>query len=147
MTTITTATAAARLGITPRHVRHLIKTGQLPATKQGRDWLIDENDLQLAEARRKPGRPRKGENMRYFSEIQYTDRIKSLENGMPVNRLSIALDAAGDNYIVSGNNTGHILFAEKKTLISWLQSLGTIKSIDNTDPDLGRIPENLAVGD
>ena len=62
-TTLTTTTeAAARLGITPRHVRHLIKTGQLPATKQGRDWLIDENDLQLAEARarRKPGRPRRG---------------------------------------------------------------------------------------
>ena len=58
MTTILTTTgAAARLGITPRHVRHLITTGQLPATKQGRDWLIDENDLQLAEARRKPGRP------------------------------------------------------------------------------------------
>jgi len=64
MTTITTATAAARLGITPRHVRHLIKIGQLTATKQGRDWLIEESDLKLAEARRKPGRPRTGRTMK-----------------------------------------------------------------------------------
>ena len=56
MTTITTATTAARLGITPRHVRHLIKIGQLPAVKHGRDWLIDEEGLKLVEASRKPGR-------------------------------------------------------------------------------------------
>jgi len=60
MTTITTTEAALRLGITPRHVRHLIKTGQLPAVKAGRDWLIEEKNLKQAEARRKPGRPRKG---------------------------------------------------------------------------------------
>ncbi len=58
-TTITTTEAAARLGITPRHVRHLIKIGQLPAVKAGRDWLIEEKNLKQAEARRKPGRPRK----------------------------------------------------------------------------------------
>jgi len=72
-TTITTTEAAARLGITPRHVRHLIKTGQLPATKQGRDWLIDENDLQLAEARRKPGRPRKGGTMYSVYAVKPTE--------------------------------------------------------------------------
>jgi len=62
-TTITTTQAAAHLGITPRHVRHLIKIGQLPAVKAGRDWLIEEKNLKQAEARRKPGRPRKGAGM------------------------------------------------------------------------------------
>ena len=133
MTTITTTESALRLGITPRHVRHLIKTGQLPATKQGRDWLIDEDDLKLAEARRRRGRPRKGGTMRYFSEVHYADRIRTLENSLPVTRLHVALDATGDNYIVSGDNTGHISFTEKKTLVSWLQGLGTIKSIATTD--------------
>jgi len=61
MTTLTTTTAARRMGITPRHVRHLIKIGQLPAVKAGRDWLIMELDIKQAENRRKrPGRPSKG---------------------------------------------------------------------------------------
>lgn len=55
---ITATQAATRLGITPRRVLALIKSGRLPAEKFGRDWMIDESDLKLVKDR-KPGRPRK----------------------------------------------------------------------------------------
>lgn len=42
---ITTAQAAARLGITKRRVTALIKAGRLPAQKFGRDWMIQPKDL------------------------------------------------------------------------------------------------------
>ena len=54
---LTTAQAATRLGITPGRVRVLIRSGRLPAEKVGRDWVIDETDLQSVSVR-KPGRPR-----------------------------------------------------------------------------------------
>jgi excisionase family DNA binding protein len=53
---ITTTAAAARLGVTPRRVRALIDDGRLPATRIGRDWLIDVADLARV-ADRKPGWP------------------------------------------------------------------------------------------
>jgi excisionase family DNA binding protein len=42
---LTTSDAAAKLGYTLQHVRHLIRTGQLHARKIGRDWLIDVKSL------------------------------------------------------------------------------------------------------
>jgi excisionase family DNA binding protein len=59
MATLTTAQAAARLGVNASRVRQMILAGQLKARKQGRDWLIDERSLG-AVAGRKVGRPRKG---------------------------------------------------------------------------------------
>lgn len=60
---ITTAEVAARLGITPRMVLKLIEKGLLPARKIGRDWLIDESNLELVKVRNRvgypQGRPRK----------------------------------------------------------------------------------------
>ena len=56
---LTTITAAARLGITPGRIRQMIKAGQLPATKAGRDWLINEKSLKLVADRAGRGRPRK----------------------------------------------------------------------------------------
>lgn len=56
--TLTTQEAAERLGISPIRVRQLITDGRLPARKFGRDYMIDESDLQLVEDR-KPGRPPK----------------------------------------------------------------------------------------
>lgn len=35
---MTSLEAAAALGLDPSHVRRLIRTGQLPARKLGRDW-------------------------------------------------------------------------------------------------------------
>ena len=58
MKTLTTPEAAERLQVTPRRVRALIEAGKLPAKQYGRDWIIDENDLQFVE-QRKPGRPTK----------------------------------------------------------------------------------------
>lgn len=53
---LTTAEAAARLGVSVRRVQALIEAGRLPARKYGRDWLIPETAL-AAVAERKPGRP------------------------------------------------------------------------------------------
>lgn len=62
---LTTAQAAARLGVDPSHVRRLILAGALPATKAGRDWLIAPADLLALPERPvgSRGRPRKGRPM------------------------------------------------------------------------------------
>jgi excisionase family DNA binding protein len=44
MTPITTAQAAALLGVSPHEVRRLCRLGLLPAQRVGRDWLIDPRD-------------------------------------------------------------------------------------------------------
>jgi excisionase family DNA binding protein len=55
---LTTQEAAKRLGISAIRVRQLISAGRLPAEKFGRDYMIEEADLELV-AERKPGRPAK----------------------------------------------------------------------------------------
>jgi hypothetical protein len=59
MTTYTTATAAAALGLTPRQVGHLAKLHGL-GRKPGRDWQFSNEDLRIMERRPKVGRPAKG---------------------------------------------------------------------------------------
>ena len=54
---LNTEQAATRLGVTPARVRAMIEAKQLPAQKVGRDWIIEEADLELV-AERKVGRPR-----------------------------------------------------------------------------------------
>lgn len=59
---ITAPAAAARLGISLSRVYALIRSGRLPATKWGRDWMVAESDLKLVKVRRvgyPRGRPRK----------------------------------------------------------------------------------------
>jgi excisionase family DNA binding protein len=55
MAQITTNEAALRLGIDRSRIHQLLRAGRLPAVKVGRDWLIDEADLDLVRDR-KPGR-------------------------------------------------------------------------------------------
>ena len=55
---LTTTEAAARLGVTAIRVRALCESGDLPATKFGRDWQIKERDLTRFSPR-PVGRPRK----------------------------------------------------------------------------------------
>jgi excisionase family DNA binding protein len=51
--------AAARLNVSARRIRQYIAAGTLPASKHGRDWLI--NPLDVARfTRRLPGRPKEG---------------------------------------------------------------------------------------
>lgn len=59
---LTTAQAADRLGINPRSVVQLIKRGLLAATKHGRDYAIDEAEIERYAAERRPThRPNKSE--------------------------------------------------------------------------------------
>jgi len=44
--TLTTAAAAALLGVTPQRVRALIKAGMLEAEKWGRDWQISAESVE-----------------------------------------------------------------------------------------------------
>jgi excisionase family DNA binding protein len=55
-----TKEASERLAVSQQRIQALIKNGQLPAEKVGRDWLIKENDLELIRNRR-AGRPKKGD--------------------------------------------------------------------------------------
>ena len=59
---LTVAQAAAALGVGVRRVRQLIETGTLPASRFGRDWMIDRavlESLTLPKRGWKKGRPRK----------------------------------------------------------------------------------------
>lgn len=58
MELLTTKEVAERLGVSIRRIQALITSGNLPATKLGRDYVIKESDLKLVEDR-KPGRPSK----------------------------------------------------------------------------------------
>lgn len=42
---LTAAEAAEVLRMTPWEIRRKIRDGKIPATKPGRAWLIDEDDL------------------------------------------------------------------------------------------------------
>ena len=57
MAMITTKTAAMMLGVTTARIRQLILAKRIPATKFGRDLMINEKDLDKV-ADRPVGRPR-----------------------------------------------------------------------------------------
>lgn len=60
MPLLSTAEAATKLHVSRNRVLAMIRDGRLKATKIGRDWVIEESDLQAPEIKdRKPGRPRK----------------------------------------------------------------------------------------
>jgi excisionase family DNA binding protein len=60
MPLISTADAATKLKVSRSRVLAMIRDGRLRAQKIGRDWLIEESDLQSPMvADRKPGRPRR----------------------------------------------------------------------------------------
>lgn len=56
---LTTYQAAKILGVNDSRIRQLILNGLLPATKLGRDWIVQEKDLGKVANRRKVGRPRR----------------------------------------------------------------------------------------
>lgn len=57
---MTTKEAAELLGVSERHVRHLIETGKLSAKKYGRNYWIEPEAVEAARNRPGMGRPRKG---------------------------------------------------------------------------------------
>ena len=58
MKILSTSEAAERLNISAIRVRQLIQEGRLPAQKVGRDYVIQEIDLNLVKERQ-TGRPKK----------------------------------------------------------------------------------------
>jgi excisionase family DNA binding protein len=55
---LTTAEAAARLGVHPSRIRHTVRDGLLPAERFGRDLAIPAGAVEeAARTRRRPGRP------------------------------------------------------------------------------------------
>jgi excisionase family DNA binding protein len=55
---LTTAQAAARLGVHPSRIRHMVRDGLLPAERFGRDLAIPAAAVEeAARTRRRPGRP------------------------------------------------------------------------------------------
>ncbi len=58
MKLLNTKEASEKLNVSAIRIRQLIQQGRIPATKVGRDYVIQESDLKdLAE--RKNGRPKK----------------------------------------------------------------------------------------
>lgn len=57
---LTTAEAAARLGLKPVTLRKYIKDGAIKAMKHGRDWLISTDEIDRYQQERRPAhRPKK----------------------------------------------------------------------------------------
>ncbi len=55
---LSTNEVAEKLGVTSIRVRAMIRNGNLPAQKIGRDYVVKESDLKFVKDR-KPGRPAK----------------------------------------------------------------------------------------
>lgn len=49
---LSTKEAAERLGVTPQHLRRLIESGQLSATRVGRQYVVDATSLEALRAAR-----------------------------------------------------------------------------------------------
>ena len=71
---LTCKEAAKRLNINSSRVRQLILAGRLPATKFGRDWVIQEKDLALV-AIRKHGRPFKIKSPIHLGTISKKEKV------------------------------------------------------------------------
>lgn len=64
--------SAQQLGVSPARVRALIKAGLLPAHKNGREWVLREEDvLQRLAERPRSGRPRCDEPRSATSNAEY----------------------------------------------------------------------------
>lgn len=50
--TLSTKVAAARLGVTPQHIRRLIESGQLSAERMGRQYVVDAASIEALRAAR-----------------------------------------------------------------------------------------------
>jgi excisionase family DNA binding protein len=57
MAPISVEEAARHLGVIPQRVRALIHAGRLEASKLGRSWAIELENVRALENRRRPGRP------------------------------------------------------------------------------------------
>jgi excisionase family DNA binding protein len=53
---LTTTEAAHALGVSRRGVQKMIERGTIPASRVGRDWLIESREVKRAEKRPGPGR-------------------------------------------------------------------------------------------
>lgn len=61
---LNTREAAEKLKISVPRIHQLIASGNLPAQKVGRDYVILEKDLETVKTYGKPGRPAKGKEIR-----------------------------------------------------------------------------------
>lgn len=59
---LTTKEASEKLGVSVRRVQAMINDGRLKAQKLGRDYVIDEKDLETVKDR-KVGRPKQKKNL------------------------------------------------------------------------------------
>ena len=58
MALLNTQQAAEKKGVTVRRIRALIDEGKLKAEKVGRDWIIEETELEKIQTYGKSGRPK-----------------------------------------------------------------------------------------
>jgi excisionase family DNA binding protein len=61
MAFLNTQQAAEKKGVTVRRIRALIDEGKLKAEKVGRDWIIEESELEKIQTYGKSGRPKKND--------------------------------------------------------------------------------------
>jgi len=119
---ITTSEAAKILGCTNQYVRFLARTGQLSATKRGRDWIINQNsinDLQIKQhtrplfLSRKPGRPPRI-NIKPIIDGRQEQRIDvQPSNVLNTSNDSITLEVSNRSYPTNTSASGTKLLDDK----------------------------------
>jgi excisionase family DNA binding protein len=78
---LTTAEVAARLRISDRRVRDLIKRGRLAAFKKGKSYLIHKDAFYaFASVPRRPGRPKPGATLEML-RVTSGATIRAIQNG------------------------------------------------------------------
>jgi excisionase family DNA binding protein len=75
---IGTAEAARLVGCHRDSIRHMINQGKLKAQKVGRDWLIEETDLETVKEAPTMGRPRRGTVEKIEIRTRFAEGIASV---------------------------------------------------------------------
>lgn len=110
---LTAAQVAAELGVTVRRVVALIDAGRFPSARRfGRSWMIDAEDLKLADVReRRPGGKRKREQetkSQRFSKQRIKEALRSVadEQTKTVVRLIYGIGCEPHSYSEVGKAIG-----------------------------------------
>ena len=87
------AEAARRLGVTPRRVRQMISAAQLPASRVGRVWAINERDLSAAVRRpaHRPWKPASAWAVLFAAEGETPPSLSAYERHRALKRLEAGL--------------------------------------------------------
>jgi excisionase family DNA binding protein len=117
---LTTQQAAEKLGITRQRVGALIRSGRLPAVKVGRDWVLDEKDVDNFE-KQPAGRPKMTQKVVANEDIEIRVDLERPNSQIKYRLTTADMDWVGTPFQRADCLTG----ADALDLVDdWLESQG-----------------------